>query len=342
MNLIRVAASPQAMLNGVAVSPKGRVFSSFPRWTPVPSPSVAEATPDGGFLAYPGNSWNEWQPGMPFENAIVNAHSVFADRFNKLWVIDDATPRVCPPVDGASKLIKIDLDSNQVERVYRFSLDFLPPGSVLGHMRVDERYAYVTESHHDATIIVVDLESGASRKVLANHPLTMADPKATAMIQGREFRARNGAVPQVHVDLLELSADGKWLYFAALLGPMLRRVPTAALQDAALSDEQVAKTVEDVIAVPPLAGLARDAKDNLYICSFTQDAILRLKPGAGMLEALITDPRISFPNEGSVGPDGCFYFPGSQIHRSARFGDGTSQVQLPFEVMKIPVGEKRE
>lgn len=342
MELIRVAASGEAMLNGAAVSPGGRVFSSFPRWTPVPSPSVAEATPEGGFRPFPGNQWNEWQPGMPPENAIVNAHSVYADCFNKLWVIDDATPRVCPPVDGASKLIKIDLHSNAVERVYRFSLDFLPPGSVLGHMRVDGRFAYVTESHHDAAIIVVDLESGAARKVLAGHPLTQADPKATAMIQGREFRARNGGVPQVHVDLLELSRDGKWLYFAALLGPMLRRVPTAVLQDAALSDAEVAASVEDVIAIPPLAGLARDVRDNLYICAFTQDAILRLAPGAKTLETLITDPRISFPNEGCVGPDGFFYFPGSQIHRSARFGDGTSQVQLPFEVMKIRVGETRD
>ncbi len=336
MELIRVAASPQAMLNGAAVSPKGRVFSSFPRWTPLPSPSVAEATPEGGFRPYPGNQWNQWAPGLPHEDRFVNAHSVYADRFNKLWVIDDATPRICPPVDGASKLVKIDLDSDSVERVYRFSLEFLPPGSVLGHMRVDERYAYVTESHHDAAIIVVDLKSGAARKRLANHKLTLADPTLTAMIQGREFRARNGGVPQVHVDLLELSGDGRWLYFAPLLGPMLRRVPTAALQDASLTDEDVAATVEDVIAVPPLAGLARDANDNLYICSFTQDAILRLKPG-GKLETLITDPRISFPNEGCVGPDGYFYFPGSQIHRSARFGDGTSQVQLPFEVMKIRI-----
>ena len=274
---------------------------------------------------------------MPPENAIVNAHSVYADRFNKLWVIDDATPRVCPPVDGASKLIKIDLATDTVERVYRFSLECLPPGSVLGHMRVDERYAYVTESHHEAAIIVVDLATGAARKVLANHPLTLADPHATALIQGRDFRTRDGKVPQVHVDLLELSGDGKWLYFAPLLGPMLRRVPTAALQDATQSDTEVAATVEDVIAVPPLAGLARDREDNLYICSFTQDAILRWRPGSKSLETLISDPRISFPNEGAVGPDGCFYFPGSQIHRSARFGDGTSQVQLPFEVMKIRV-----
>ena len=73
------------MLNGAAVSPTGRVFSSFPRWTPEPSPSVAEAMPDGSFRPYPGNHWNEWAPGKSPEEGIVNAHSVHADRHNHLW-----------------------------------------------------------------------------------------------------------------------------------------------------------------------------------------------------------------------------------------------------------------
>lgn len=337
MELIRVAVSPQALANGVAVSPAGRIFSSFPRWTPAPTPSLAEAMPDGSFKPYPGNDWNHWEPGASPHERIVSAHAVYADRKNNLWVIDDAAPRICPPVEGASKLIKFDLNNNRVDRVYRFDAAFLPLGSILGHMRVDERFAYVTESHHDACIIVVDLESARARKILAKHKLTRADPSLTAFVQGREFRARaTGEVPQVAVDLLELSADGKWLYFSALLGPVLRRVETKYLTDESLSDEQIAEHVEDVARVPPLAGLAGDAAGNLYICSWTQDAILRLGRD-GKLETLISDPRISFPNEGCVGPDGCFYFPSSQIHRTARFGDGTSVVQLPYEVFKIKV-----
>ena len=290
MELIRVAASPRAMLNGAAVSPAGRVFSSFPRWTPEPSPSVAEAR-DGVFHAFPGNAWNEWAPGKDPHSAIVNAHAVHADRFNTLWVIDDAAPRICPAVPGAAKLVRIDLATNTVSRVYRFDEAFLPAGAILGHLRTDGRFAYVTESHHDCCFIVVDLESGRAWKKLANHPLTAADPTLTTFVQGREFRGRNGEVPQVAVDLIELSGDGKWLYFSNLLGPMLRRVPTAALADEQLSDADVAAQVEDVVPVKPMAGLARDAKENFYICSWSEDAILRLTPER-RVETLITDPQI--------------------------------------------------
>jgi len=46
---------------------------------------------------------------------------------------------------------------------------------MIGHMRVDERFAYVTEAHH-GSILVVDLETGAARKVLEGAPSTRADP----------------------------------------------------------------------------------------------------------------------------------------------------------------------
>src|SRR6266480_2503384 len=54
--LVRVAASPEFMLNGVGASPRGRVFASFPRWTSLAAPSVMEAMPDGSFQTYPGRS----------------------------------------------------------------------------------------------------------------------------------------------------------------------------------------------------------------------------------------------------------------------------------------------
>src|SRR5213083_1475038 len=49
MELITVASSGNVMMTNAAVSPSGRLFGNFPRWTEVPTPSVGEATADGGF-----------------------------------------------------------------------------------------------------------------------------------------------------------------------------------------------------------------------------------------------------------------------------------------------------
>jgi hypothetical protein len=323
------------MLNGVAVSPRGRVFASFPRWTSLGAPSVMEAMPDGSFKPYPGNHWNEWQPGASSHDRVVSSHAVFADSSNNLWIVDDAAPRVAPPVEGAAKLVKIDLDNDSVSRVYPLGSEILPKGTMIGHMRVDARFAYVTEAHH-GSIIVVDLETGRARKLLEGDPSTRADPSIIPVVEGREFRRKTGEVPQLHVDLLELSVDGKWLYFMPLFGPVLRRIETKVLRDETLSEAGVAACVEDVVRVPPLAGITIDRSGNFYFCSFTENAILRMGKDR-KIETLIADPRISFPNEPSVGPDGWLYFPSSQAHRLPSFNAGVSRVQLPFEVFKLKI-----
>ena len=330
--LVRVAAS-DFLLNGVAVSSRGRVFASFPRWMSLDAPSVMEALPDGSFKPYPGNAWNAWRPGLPHHDRIVSTHAVYADASNRLWIVDDAAPRVAPAVAGAAKLVCIDLATDQVTRVYPLGSDILPEGTMIGHVRVDARFAYVTEAHHGC-IVVVDLDTGRARKLLEHDPSTRADPAIVPVVEGREFRRKTGEVPLLHVDLLELSADARWLYFMPLFGPVLRRVETKYLQDETLSESAVAARVEDVVRVPPLAGITRDGAGNFYFGSFTENAILKM--GTDMkIGTLIADPRISFPNEPAIGPDGWLYFPASQVHRLPMFNGGVSRVQLPFEVLKV-------
>jgi hypothetical protein len=333
--LVRVAASPEFMLNGVAVSPKGRVFASFPRWTSLAAPSVMEAQPDGSFRPYPGNEWNDWWPGASSHDRIVSSHAVFADSSNHLWVVDDAGPRVAPAVEGAAKLVRIDLATDRVSRVYPLRADILPRGTMIGHVRVDARHAYVTEAHH-GSILVVDLDTGLARKVLEGAPSTRADPSIVPVVEGREMRRTTGEVPQLHVDLLELSEDGEWLYFMPLFGPVLRRIETRLLHDEALSEDELSARVEDVARVPPLAGITIDRKGTLYFCSFTENAILRMGQDR-RIETLIADPRISFPNEPAIGPDGWLYFPSSQANRLPAFNGGVSRVVLPFEVFKVKI-----
>ena len=145
-------------------------------------------------------------------------------------MVDDAAPFHAQFVESGPKLIEIDLGTDAVSRVYPIPLDLMPPGAVLGHVRVDQTHAYVTESTGGA-FIIVDRKSGQARRVLSGHPKMMADPTIVPVIDGKEFRQRSGKVPRINTNLLELSLDGEWLYFTCLFGPMLRRVPVERLID---------------------------------------------------------------------------------------------------------------
>jgi hypothetical protein len=64
VKLIPVASSGDVMITNAAVSPRGRLFGNFPRWTDVDTPSVGEASADGGFEPFPGGDSDEWRPGL--------------------------------------------------------------------------------------------------------------------------------------------------------------------------------------------------------------------------------------------------------------------------------------
>ncbi len=48
-------------VTGVAVTPDGRVFVNFPRWTEDTAVSVAELGRDGKLRPYPNANWNGWR-----------------------------------------------------------------------------------------------------------------------------------------------------------------------------------------------------------------------------------------------------------------------------------------
>ncbi len=106
------------------------------------------------------------------------------------------------------------------------------------------------------------------------------------------------------------------MYFTPLFGPTLWRVPTKYLHDRSLRSEEVAAHAEAVVRIPPVTGITADAAGNLYLSALTEDGVLKLGPD-GHLQTLIRDERISGPNEGSIGPDGFYYFPNSQDTRQS-------------------------
>jgi len=123
------------MLNGVAVSPKGRVFASFPRWTSLEAPSVMEATPRAVFMPYPGGAWN----GLVAGRLLARPHRFEPRGVRRLVepAVDRRRRRPArrPGVPGAAKLVSIDLATDRVSRVYSLERRAPSQGDMIGHMR---------------------------------------------------------------------------------------------------------------------------------------------------------------------------------------------------------------
>ena len=100
-------------VTGVAVTADGRLFVNFPRWTDDAPISVAEVLADGCLRPYPDEGWNAWRNARATELSVADhfvcVQSIVPDGHGNLWVLDPGAPGNERILEGAPKLVRIDL-----------------------------------------------------------------------------------------------------------------------------------------------------------------------------------------------------------------------------------------
>lgn len=332
-----VAQSEGLQWTGVAVTRRGRVFVSYPRWEGPIGNSVEEVLADGSRVAYPDAEWNSWEPGEDPAAKFVCVQAVHVDADDRLWVVDPASPRMAGVVPGGAKLVEINPASGRVLRVIRFDERIAPSGSYLNDVRVDtaREFAYITDSGTGG-IVVVDLTTNQAWRRLDTSPSTKADPTVILSAGGRRLvlgGEEGGDFLRVHADGLALSPDGEWLYYQALTGRTLYRVPTELLRDPSVSDLRVDGAVENLGLTVATDGMEMDAAGNLYFTAIERDAIAYRTP-SGRMGILAQDERLRWPDSLAIsGP--WLYVSTSQIHLTPWFRADGRMPETPYYVMRM-------
>jgi len=309
-------ATSQRQWTGVAVSRTGRIFVNYPRWSKAWGFSVEELLPNGKRRPFPDEIWNPaiGAPGLLPQEYFICVQSLYIDSADFLWVLDAANPRFEGVVPDGPKLVRIDLHTNRAVQVISIPEQAAPAGSYLNDVRIDLKAgtAYITDSGLGA-LIVTDIATGTSRRLLDNHPSVTAEG-IVINVNGEAWRLPDGRIPEVHVDALALTPTGDFIYYQALSGKTLYRIPTAVLRQADLSAEEVEKAVQLVGQTCVADGIEFAANGYLYLTDVENSAIRRLRRD-GSLEQVIQDVRLAWPDSLTTGADGALYVTTSQIHR---------------------------
>ncbi len=312
-------------VTGVVVVEDGRRFVNFPRWTDDAPISVAELLPDGTLRPYPDEKWNSWRNAraneMPVGDYFVCVQSIVPDGHGNLWVLDPGAPGNEKILEGAPKIVRIDLKTDKVTKVIHLPLDVALQGTYLNDIRFspDGKTGYVTDSGTRGAIIVVDLESGKAFRALDGHPSTQVDKTVTVAIEGKPLVRPDGRQPSFSADGIAISNDGETLYYQALTGETLYSIPTSRLR-ADVSEKDRAAAVKTVAQTNVADGLWMSKAGVLYITSPTDYSIKRLS-GSGTTTVL-TDKRLRWPDTFSEGPDGTMYITASHIQDTQWFKPG--------------------
>ncbi|GAB3640232.1 SMP-30/gluconolactonase/LRE family protein [Spirosoma arcticum] len=308
---------------GVGVSKERRIFITFPKTPENYEYGLAEIVAEQR-RPYPNSEWNQWDSLKPQER-FVNVQAA---------VLDPANPGEEPPIVAGIKLLKINLATNQVEKVYRFE-DLPRERTGLNDVRVDTRrqVAYLSDAKRGA-IVVLDLNTGKSRSVLEGDKSTKAAPEYKLTIDGQEVKDDKGKSFSSNVNGIALTDDFRYLYYRPITQTKLFRIATEHLTNPALSPAEVSSHVETMAETGVSHGMIAVAKGNVYLTDSPTKAVRYLAPDR-RLETLVRDSRLLWPDSFAVGADGYLYLTAAQIHRTKKYNNGQDKVDYPFRLYRI-------
>ncbi len=213
--------------------------------------------------------------------------------------------------------------------------------SFLNDLAVDplRKTAYIADpaGGADAAIIVVDLAQGDARRVLGGHESVLPED-ISLVIDGTPVRIRaddgSEIQPRIGINPIALDKTGEWLFYGPMHGRSMYRMRTADLRNNELTPQELGNSVERWSDKPICDGISIDNAGNLYLGDLANNAIGIIGPDR-KYRVLISDPRLSWVDAFSFGPENYLYVVANQLHRSAVLNAGESNTKPPFLVMKF-------
>lgn len=336
---LEVVAQLPVCPGNITVTPDNRVIISL---HPFHSPTnrVVELTSEGKLVPFPNAAWNRGSGdhGQSFDSVL----GVQSDARGVVWMLDSGLRGGTEP-----KLVGWNTRENRLERIIPLmppvvpALKQVPDAAFFNDLAVDLTHDTVYIAHSsgidESALIVIDLKTGTARRLLQGHESVLPE-KIDLVMDGRSL---NFTLPDagrlkmlIGVNAIALDASNEWLYYGPMMGDSLYRVRTADLIDMSLSPDELARRVERYSSKPVCDGISVDNAGNVYVSDLQAQAVGVISPERAY-RVLVKDPRISWPESFSFGPDGMLYFVASQLHLSAPLNGGHNASRPPYLVLRV-------
>ena len=327
---LEIVATLQQGPGNITVTPEGRIVISNHQFYE-PEYRVLEVMPDGTSKPFPTERWSR----APGEDGIgLNAVlGVRADPLGVVWMLDNG--------GDVPKVVGWNTRHERLERVIYIPAPVTRPGSFHNDLAVDtvNHALYIADIGGDRgpALVVVDLKTGLARRVLEGHPSVQAKD-LPMVVEGQEVTLGVGdeAKPaRVGVNPITIDDEHAWVYFGAMHGDDLWRVPAKDLANPKLTLEELVALVERFGDKPVSDGISMDSDGNVYITDVEKNAIGVTSPDGTYRVYAQNDYLLSWPDGISAGPHRWMYATVNQLHRSAVLNGGESISKAPYYIVRF-------
>ena len=307
------AVYAQAPLHGVEGDRAGNIYVSTPRILDprVPATFNRVVVRDGRSVLEP---WPDWQThDLANPDGLRNVLGAYVDARNRVWMLDMGfVGGETEAPAGGQKLVVFDLDTGQ--EIHRFDIGpelANPATSFLNDLVVDAagETVYISEtgirggSPTPSGIIVLDIATGAARRVLDAHPSVQDDPERPLVVNGEDVFP--GDPLAAGINGITLSPDGATLYWSLTTGDALYAIETALLRDAVL-DSAPADTPDDAELADAIEGpfrlgggsdgIAPGPDGRIWVTDLTNNRVSAFDPETQTFETVVAGEAFIWPD----------------------------------------------
>ena len=326
---------------GLTMTPSGDYIVSCHQFFN-PTYAVLKLGRDGIWEPFPNVAMNTpgSTGGLPVLDSVLG---IACDDDGIVWMLDNGRRSETPP-----QLVAWDTEKGK-DGDFHTVAPLVAPAvlktSFLRGLALDpkEDFIYISDpaNGEDAAIIVVDLGTGLTRRVLQGHFSVQPDPRQVLQLDGRPVQAKSADGRQVRplsgVNPIAVGPHGKWLYFGPMHGSTLYRVETQFIRNPTLDSFQLAAKVQAFAVKPITDSLAIDDRENIYYGDLSYNAITYVTEEGNYLKprVLVQDGRLIWPGGLTLGSDGKLHFFSNQLHRTPIYNSGKDVSAPPFEIFSV-------
>jgi len=282
-----------------------------------------------------GNEAKPYPDEQSQQELFTTVLGVFCDQQNRLWTIDHGNHGFMNV-----QLTAFDLNTNKIVHEYIFPSEVAEKLSFFNDLSVtpDGRYVFVADVSFfgkNPSLAVYDTQTGKSRSLLDGHE-SVAHQSYVPSPPAKKMRFFGGAVDLLTgIDGLDVSLDGKYVYYAAMGHSGLYRIPVSVCVDFEKPNNEISSAVELVSKKPLSDGIRCDKNGKVYITDIEHQGIYVVDPGREESYTLIKDKRVRWADGLSLGGDGYFYLADSAIPDQMLQSKSHMKAKSPYHIFRF-------